>query len=450
MGHTPGQATFLDKLRAALEPYSEAFAHAPQINIALSGGLDSSVALRAFAELGLAARLRALHVDHGLHGLSASWREHSERLASVLGIAFVAREVHVARDAGHGLEAAARAARYEALRELVGPGDLLVTAHHADDQLETILLRLARGAGVRGLGGIAELDAFGAGWLARPFLSFTRRELAAQARDWGLAHVEDPSNADPRFDRNFVRADVLVPFKHRWPSAPESAVRLARHMREAEQNLEALAAIDLGDCAELQSIPRERLRGLAPARQRNALRWLVRSRGLPEPDTRQLEALRLSLGVTRPDAAVHVAWPGAEARVYDDRLYLQVPLAAQASASELRIGQVWQGGALGVLSFEPVDEPAGLPDAWVRAGMRIRFRRGGERFKPLDRPHSRPLKQWLQEARIVPWMRDKIPLLYRGDKLIAVADLWLHDDLRKEAQQAPLWRVRWRAHPPIR
>jgi tRNA(Ile)-lysidine synthase len=146
---------------------------------------------------------------------------------------------------------------------------------------------------------------------------------------------------------------------------------------------------------------------------------------------------------------VRVAWPGAEARVYDDRLYLQAPLGVRGRPSQLGLDQVWDGGALGVLSFEPVEQGTGLPDAWVRAGMRIEFRRGGERFKPLDRPHSRPLKQWLQEARIVPWMRDKIPLLYREGKLVAVADLWLHDDLRNEAQQAPLWRVRWRAHPPI-
>jgi tRNA(Ile)-lysidine synthase len=449
MGHPPGQASFLAKLRATLEPHADRFARAPRVNIALSGGLDSSVALRAFAELGFGARLRALHVDHGLHEQSVSWRAHSERLAAALGIAFVAREVEVSRDDGRGLEAAARASRYSALGELIGLDDLLVTAHHADDQLETVLLRIARGAGVRGLGGIAELHAFGAGWLARPLLSFTRAELVAQARDWGLAHVEDPSNADTRFDRNFMRAEVLGALKRRWPSAPESAVRLARHMREAESNLEALAAIDLGEPGALESVPRERLRGLTAARQRNALRWLVRSRGLPEPDARQLETLRKSLDVVRPDAAVHVAWPGAEARVYDDRLYVQAPSDSRGRPSDLCLGQVWDGGALGKISFEPADERTGLPDAWVREGVRIEFRRGGERFKPLDRPHSRPLKQWLQEARIVPWMRDKIPLIYRGDKLVAVADLWLHDDLRKEAQQAPLWRVCWREHPPI-
>lgn len=449
MGEHPSRGSsdaFLAKLRTGLAPHAQYYAGAARINVALSGGLDSSVALRAFAYLEPVTRLRALHVDHGLHADSAAWRAHSERLAAVCGIEFAARRIDVARDDPRGLEAAARAARYEALGAWLDPGDVLVTAHHADDQLETLLMRLVRGTGVRGLGGIAELAAFRGGWLARPFLGFTRAELAAQAQVWGLVPAHDPSNADPRFDRNFVRADVARPLKDRWPGAPRTAVRLARHMRDAEQNLEALAALDVGEGAP---VPRARLRGLVPARQRNALRWLVRRHGLPEPDARQLETLRQSLDVTRADAAVLVAWPGAEARVYDDRLYLQAPIAAAGESAELHLGETWRGGALGELSFEPADAAAGLPDAWVRTGLEIRFRVGGERFRPLDRAHARPLKQWFQEARIVPWMRDKIPLIYRDGKLVAVADLWLHDDLRSEARRAPLWRVRWRGHPPL-
>lgn len=445
-----GNEAFLAKLRAVLAPHASCFARAPRILVAVSGGLDSSVALRAFAELEPAERLRAVHIDHGLQARSADWRALSERLAAELGIEFVARRIDVPRDDSRGLEAAARAVRYGALGALLGRGEVLVTAHHADDQLETLLLRLVRGTGVRGLSGIAELAEFREGWLARPFLSFTRAELAAQARRWQLEPAEDPSNGDLRFDRNYVRAGAAESLQRRWPAAPRVANRLARHMREAESNLEALAGIDLGDAAGSSAVPRARLRALAPARQRNALRWLVRRNGLPEPDTRQLEQLRQSLDVTRADAAVLVTWPGAEARVYEDRLYLLVPVEAATSAAELCLGQVWRGGALGELSFEPADTGAGLPDAWVRGGLEIRFRTGGERFKPLDRAHSRPLKQWLQEARIVPWMRGKIPLLYRHDKLVAVADLWLHDDLRKEVQRAPLWRVRWRHRPPLR
>lgn len=453
MARSPSQADsndFLARLRAGLAPHSSAYAQAPRINIALSGGLDSSVALQAFTLLEPPAKLRALHVDHALNPASEAWRAQAERLAQTLGVAFEAQRVVIRRDDARGLEAAAREARYEALRGMIGCDEVLVTGHHADDQLETVLLRLLRGAGVRGLTGIASWQAFHPGYLARPLLEFTRAELAGQARAWGLDWVEDPSNADTRFDRNFLRATASGPLLERWPGAARAAVRLAGHMLDAERNLEALAELDLGVDASCGPVAREPLRALAPERQRNALRWLVRRRGLPMPDTRQLEMLRESLEVTRRDASVLVTWPGGEARVYDDRLYLHAPLEpALGCSASLGLGEVWKGGSLGELSFERCDHGPGLPDDWVRAGMQVRFREGGERFKPLGRAHTRPLKRWLQDDRVLPWMRDRIPLLYRDTKLVAVADLWLHDDLRNEAQHAPLWRVSWRNHPPI-
>jgi tRNA(Ile)-lysidine synthase len=393
-----------------------------------------------------------VHVDHGLHADSLQWAEFCRQQAQALGVAFESRHVEIDRDTGYGIEAAAREARYEALRSLLGGSEVLITAHHADDQLETVLLRLLRGTGVKGLGAIAELKPYGAGYLGRPLLGFSRAEIRAQAERWSLDWMEDPSNRESYYERNYLRQRVLPHIESRWPAAARSAVRLAEHMRDAGDNLAALAKIDLGSDNVSEPVARATLRRLSPARQRNALRWLIEGHGLSMPNTKQLEELRESLAVIRPDARIRVAWPGAEVRVYRDKLYFLTPEdTAQIAApcGRLVLGEVCDCGALGRLTLVAADG-AGLPEDWVREGVEIRFRVGGERFKPLHGAHSKPLKQWLHETRIVPWMRDKIPLLYRHGQLIAIADLSLHDDLRKHQADTALWRVDWRGHPPIR
>jgi len=448
----PPEQDFLERLRSAVNRRADAYSGAPRINIAFSGGLDSALALRAFVELGFGARLRAVHIDHGLHADSRQWTAHCRRQAEALGVAFESRRVDVDRGTGFGLEAAAREARYAALRALLGPGEIVVTAHHADDQLETVLLRLLRGTGARGLAAIAELAPFGAGLLHRPLLGFSRAQIRAQAERWSLDWLEDPSNRDLGHDRNYLREQVLPRLESRWPSAASAAVRLAGHMREAQENLGELARLDLADPDPSAPVPRETLRQLSPARQRNALRWLIERRGLAVPSAKQLEELRESLNVVRPDARTTVTWPGAQVRVYRDKLYFIVSEEADAGlppSGRLALDQDWEGGKYGRLTLV-ASQHGGLPEHWARDGIEIRFRAGGERFKPLHDAHGKSLKQWLREAAILPWMRDKIPLLYRGGQLIAVADLCLDDDLRKHQADATLWRVEWSGHPPIR
>ena len=165
----------------------------PRVTVAFSGGLDSTVLLATLCRLEAPARIRAAHVDHGLNPRSGEWREHCERVAKAHGVEFVGVPVAVDRASGEGLEAAAREARYGALRDLLVPGEWLLTAHHADDQLETVLLRMLRGTGIRGLRGIIGFGPFGAGWLGRPLLGFAREELGAEADRRRLAWIEEPS-----------------------------------------------------------------------------------------------------------------------------------------------------------------------------------------------------------------------------------------------------------------
>ena len=407
--------------------------------------------LAVLARLRLRAPLRAVHVDHGLHPDSADWHAHCEAVAAELGVPFAGVRVTVARDSGLGLEAAAREARYAALERLMAPGELLFTAHHGDDQLETLLLRLMRGTGVRGLRGVLEHVPFGVGRLARPLLGFTRTEIAAQASALGLRWLEDPANEDPRHDRSFLRRDVVPALVARWSAAARSAQRLAEQMTDAEAILDAVAERDAEPIAAADRIPRAVLAALEPARQRNLLRHLLRRTHLGVPSALKAEELRRALLDARPGAQTRILWAGGEGRVFREHLYLMGALpASSAQDYRARLDKLhgWSGPE-GELKIEPAGEAPGLPESWLDAGLEVRFRAGGEDFRPLDRPHSHPLKRWFHDSGVVPWMRSRVPLLYRGDRLVAVADLWLSHDVASASTAEPRWRVVWTHHPPI-
>jgi len=444
-------APFLAALRAAIERWP-APAVAPRFTVAFSGGLDSTVLLAALCRLGLAARVRAAHVDHGLHPHSPRWVEHCAAAAAALGVEFAVTRVTVEQGSGQGLEAAARDVRYGALGALQRPGEVLLTAHHGDDQLETLLLRMLRGSGVRGLRGILSFGPYGAGFLGRPLLGFTRAELHAEALAWGLSWLEDPANREARHDRNFLRLQVLPPLLARWPAAVQNAGRLALQMAEAEDILTGVAVEDARSLVEPRRVPRAALAALEPARQRNLLRHLLRRAGLGVPSAAKLDELRRALLDARSEAQPLVRWPGGEGRVYREHLYLAVPLvAASSSDSSAVLGRHgrWSGPE-GEIVLEPAGSAPGLPESWLTGGLTLRFRAGGEQFQPLDRRHRQPLKRWFQEAGIVPWMRRRIPLLYRAEQLVAVGDLWLTAEVRAAGADEPRWCVRWTEHPPVR
>ncbi|HEV2320748.1 MAG TPA: tRNA lysidine(34) synthetase TilS, partial [Gammaproteobacteria bacterium] len=225
--------------------------------VALSGGLDSMVLLTALAveRGGLPGELRALHVHHGLHPKADEWQRHCEVACASLGIPLEIRRVEVHPATGESLEAVARERRYAAFREVVGADDLLLLAQHADDQLETFLLQALRGAGVRGLAAMPESASFSGLKLARPLLAYGRAELEAWARQQGLSWVEDPSNADTGFDRNYLRHEVLPRLKQRWPAAAETVSRSARLAAEADGLLKELAAEDTARFRASETLP---------------------------------------------------------------------------------------------------------------------------------------------------------------------------------------------------
>ena len=439
---------FLDNLGRRLAELPES---ARRYAVAFSGGVDSTVLLAALGRLTPRPEFRSLHIDHGLHPDSASWERHCRSVAESLGVSHESRRCPVEPAPGQSLEARAREIRYRALQEFIAPDEALLTAHHADDQLETVFLRLLRGSGVRGLRGIAAVRPFGPGYLARPLLRVPRQEILEVARAWRLEWMEDPSNRDSRFDRNYVRAELAPRIRSRWPAAARTVGRAARHMAEAHEILEDMAGTDVDGIGNPACIECALLRELSPPRRRNLLRYLISRLGIPVPDARQLNALLETIDVRRRDARTRVQWPGGEARVYRGRIYLFAPLGPRSAAGysgSISRNRSWSGPE-GKLRLVPAGSGPGLPAAWAAEGFRIRFRKGGERFRPLGRFHSRPLKKWLQDAGVPPWLRARIPLLYRRDELVAVGDLWVSAAVEGTRGTEAWWRVRWTGHPPL-
>ncbi len=438
-------------LRATLEHWA-AGQWPPRVTVAFSGGLDSTVLLAALCRLALPVPIRAAHVDHGLHAQSAQWSTHCAGIAAAHGVEFATVRVGVDPAAGLGLEGAARVARYGALAELLAPGEWLLTAHHGDDQLETVLLRLLRGTGVRGLRGIIPFAPFGAGALGRPLLDFSRAELRARALEWDLSWIEDPSNQEPRHDRNYLRLHVLPALLARWPDAAQRATRLAEQMGEAERLLDAVAEADARTLAAPWHVPRAALVALEPARQRNLLRRLLRDLSVGTPSARKLEELRTALLEAHAASHAIVRWPGGEGRVYRDALYLGVPLppgSPSEYAARVSIATSWLGPE-GRIDWALAPDGHGLPESWLAAGLTLRFRAGGERFQPRGRRHHHSLKDLFQQSGVVPWMRERVPLLYRDAALVAIGDLWVSADVDGAPAHEPRWRVCWSQHPPLR
>jgi len=441
--------TFLQNLERALErmPLPEGV---PRISVAFSGGLDSTVLLTAISRLSLAVPVRALTIDHGLHVDSGEWSGHCQDIAAALDVTFDSRAVAVPKIKGRSLEATAREERYAALSEMIGSGELLLTAHHSDDQLETVLLRLMRGSGAKGLRCISPFGVLGKGYLGRPLLSVSHDEILRIGNTWKLRWLDDPSNPDRSFDRNYLRHEVIPLLKDRWPGAAVTAGRTAAQMRGVQEILESVAAADAEQVGAQGGISQSSLLELSRARRSNVLRHLILDAGLTVPTSIQLRELLSALAITRPDARPHVQWPGGEARLYAGQLHLSQPIGAASGpdyTGRLDPRDGWSGpeGRLTLRSTDGI----GLPDRWVQEGLTVRFQSGGERFRPSHDARNRKLKKWFRDAGIFPWMRARIPLLYHGSSLVAVGDLWLSDEFPTTPAPAVAWKVTWSDHPPI-
>lgn len=426
------------RVLTALAPWRDA----PAWRIALSGGLDSTVLLHLLVSLAQREALpplSAIHIHHGLQAVADTWPADCRRLCDALGVPLQVEPVQV--QSGASVERAARQARYAAFRALLGPGEVLLAAQHRDDQAETLLFRLLRGAGVQGLAAMQQSRPLGAGHLLRPLLQCSRAELQAYAGEHRLRWVEDPSNADSRFSRNYLRHQVLPLLARRWPQATANMARAAAHLGEAAQLLDELAQEDLQAAQvpceftwlNLPSLPLAPLRALSDVRQRNALRYWLRSL-TPMPDSEHWagwRALRDAAGDAVP--IWHLA--AGELRRADQRLWwlsgdwLGMP---QAPAVQLSPGRWLPLAGNGCVRVEG-QLPAG--------DWRLAYRQGGEVMSLPGRGH-RDLKRLLNERQVPAFVRPRLPLLLCNGELQAVANLPGLD-----GADSGQWQLSWQ--PPM-
>jgi len=421
----------------AQEILQHSLAQLPQgpIAIAYSGGLDSTALLHLAATTG--RKLYAFHIHHGLSPNADAWEAHCRTECERKGITFASCRVTLDSRS----EASARKARYAALGELCTEHKvhLLLTAHHLDDQAETILLQLLRGAGPAGMSG---MDAFNRAptllgtpdvLLARPLLQASRAELEEYVRENAIAHIEDESNADTRYARNALRHDVMPRLAEAFPGYQERFARSARHAQSAQRLLTEQAADDLRVClAPAGADPRAvaavgigadpaasldlaRVRTLSADRVSNLLRHWFAERGIRLPSASWLAEMQEQALTARDDANLKVTHPDCEVRRHRDRLYL-VPRKPEPDAEKQACFR-WNGEVSidfpefgGTLHFELA--PLGLDPDWLRQQMlTIELRKGGEKLKPARNRPTRTLKQHYQTLGIPAWERERLPMV---------------------------------------
>jgi tRNA(Ile)-lysidine synthase len=471
-GRVPASfAQALDSLRAATHrgPGLDPAGCSPEaIAIACSGGLDSSVLLHlahAYArEHGIA--LFAFHVHHGLSPHADAWLAHVEGACHEIGVGFDHRSVAIPKSKS-GTEAAARKLRYAALGAMCEAHGvrLMLTAHHLDDQAETVLLQLLRGSGPAGLSGMDAANS-APGLLgnpelvmARPLLPLARAELEAYAREHGLAWVEDESNSDPRYARNALRHQVMPLMAQAFPGFQQRFARSAAHAQSAQRLLTELAEHDLAACADGDALDIARLRELSLDRAYNLLRHWFSTRSLSMPSTAWLAALVTQLFEARDDAQLLVTHPQCHMRRHRGRLFITPRLADLPGMRDPddegvieKHGETfrWNGEAQlyfpaygGTLHFEPAGQ--GFDALWLRAQLLcIDFRKGGERLKLAPNRPTRSLKAHFQACDIPAWERTRLPVVSTNDELLFAAGLGM--DCRRVGDQATqLIALRWEA-----
>jgi tRNA(Ile)-lysidine synthase len=420
--------------------------------VAISGGEDSASLLTALIQPGSRSfrglPVRAIHVDHGLQPAAADFQRACEELCRSLAVPLTVVAVSVDSGGGVSIEAAARDARYAVLARHLKIGECLLTAHHADDQAETLLLQLLRGAGLKGMAAMPLCRPWQGGWHLRPLLHVAKYDLRRFGVGAGVTAVPDPMNDDMRFDRVYLRRHLWPVIEARWPGAAIAVSRTAGHVAEAQGLLDRAAARAVDLLRDGNALSVAGLRALSSPEQVNTLRYWIGANAAAPPSTARLnEALRQIIGADA-DHQPAVIWGGHALRRYRNRLFL-----TPASPPALKENREWPvaddpsldlGGELGVLRWSP--QIGGLDGARLPDTLSVRPRRGGETLKVQRHARTQSLQHLCQSLGVLPWMRDALPLVYAGHELIAVGDLW-QDARWCVAPGAPGFVCAWRGAP---
>ncbi|WP_192458105.1 tRNA lysidine(34) synthetase TilS [Musicola keenii] len=414
--------------------------------VAYSGGLDSCVLLHLMMRLQqqLPIEVRAAYVHHGLNPRADAWADHCRRQCQLWRIPFEVLTVHVDARRG-GIEASAREARYAALRTSLQPQETLLTAQHQDDQSETFLLALKRGSGPAGLASMAAFSAGRAFRQRRPLLNMSREQLACYANTHQLSWIEDDSNSDERFDRNFLRLRILPLLKQRWPHFPSAVARSAELCAEQEQLLDELLAEALaGMCNPQGGLAIDALRPLSPVRRFALLRRWLASRGAKMPARDQLSRLWLEVACCREDAEPSLLLGRWQVRRFRGDLYL-LPVMNSVKACVLpwqpEIGALPLPDGLGELRLSSEKTGACIRRPQRHETVTVRFSASGD-VHIVGRQHGRHLKKLWQELGVPPWLRDRTPMIFYNDVLIAALGRFV-TQTGQPASESDGWYVDW-------
>ncbi|HEY0665289.1 MAG TPA: tRNA lysidine(34) synthetase TilS [Gallionella sp.] len=440
-------ANLPDRVAAEILPLLPAHS---SILIGLSGGVDSVVLLHLLHKLSTrySWQLSALHVHHGISPNADAWADFCADLCARHHITLHVERVDIAPLLQHGIEAAARKLRHAAFAEQYC--DFVALAHHADDQAETLLLQLLRGAGVRGASAMPQFTGrTGSAIVIRPLLHISRDEILAYATAHQLHWMEDESNADDSYPRNFLRHRVLPLLAERFPAYRQTLARSAVHFAEASALLDELAEQDGAGSISDDTLSVDTLRELSPARAKNLLRYFLHGLGMQMPQTVQLDGMLRQLCGAREDASVCVAYGEIEVRRYHGRVYALHALGGFEKSQMI----AWQGeSSLGwpalnmQLDFRRV-RGRGISLARLQlAPVTLRLRHGGEVLRVRPGTGGRTLKNLFQENHVPPWHRDRFPLLYCGDELVCVPGVAIAADYAAIADDAGI-QVELRAAP---
>lgn len=441
--------SFLERFQSSLEsscPDREPVRYV----VAYSGGVDSHVLLYCCARLKLP--LRVIHIHHGLQKEADDWVLHCQNTCDSLGIPLHVIHVDASKKHRQSPEETARTVRYQAIGDDLDEDECLLTAQHQDDQLETFLLQLFRASGSAGLSAmpVSKTVAGRQCLHLRPLLGFSREAIVKFAKENDLVWVEDPSNQQTRYDRNYIRQQILPSLSERWPHLSDRITAVARLQAENLQVLEDMAKVDLAEASydetsasynlayqTVSQLSVTRLRSLSAARLHNILRYWIRvslssddRSSVHSPTRKLLFEIEKALVHAEDDSDPVIAFSRYQFRRYRDTLYLLYPPEDIAGQSELiwDTSQVLEIPALNSRLSVRAGVRHGLDTGLLGKQLRITFRQGGEHFHPTNRQHSQSLKKLFQEAGIPPWERSRVPLLYCGDELVAVVGLWLAKD----------------------
>lgn len=406
-----------------------------RLTLALSGGVDSVVLLDILAQLRapLKFQLSALYVNHQISPNATAWGRFCAESCSRRDVPCTQETVSLDRQAGESLEALAREARYQVFARC--DTDFMVLAQHLDDQAETLLLQLLRGAGLKGLSAMPDVRGKGVAFI-RPLLEVSRSLILDYAGKRRLTWVEDESNGDVSFDRNFLRHDLLPVLGKRFPAYRETFARCARHFAEAAGLLDELAAIDGSGAIHENRLDVAALRRLPPARAKNLLRHYLDQQGMTMPSALHLDNILRQLTDARPDARIRIRQGEHELRRYRDvvhalRLYDLSPELSLPWQFEVKLAL-----PSGHLNFERRRGEGVSVARLATAPVTIRYRCGGERLRPECGRPSRSLKNLLQETAVPPWERERLPLLFCGEELVFVPEVGIDCAYRASQDEA--------------